>query len=105
MFEEMRQRGLTDPAYSQTQGSVKLILSGISRIAPEVEERLPRGSIETLDVLRRVGSPLGTGDLMDVTGLSRPTLIRQLNALRDAGLVVWFGKSTRDPRATWAIAA
>lgn len=104
MFDEMRQRGLTDPAYSQNQGSVKLVLSGLSRIDPDVEARLPRGATETLDVLRRVGSPVGTGDLMELTGLSRPTLIRQLTALRTEGLVEWFGKSPRDPRATWGVA-
>lgn len=104
MFEEMRQRGLTDPAYTQTQGTVRLVLSGLSRIAPEVTARLPRGSTETLDVLRRAGQPVGTGDLMELTSLSRPTLIRQLTALRDEGLVSWLGKSQRDPRATWGVA-
>lgn len=104
MFWEMRQRGLTDPVYSQTQGSVRLVLSGLSRIAPEVEARLPRGSIETLDTLRQIGHPLGTGEIIELARISRPTLVRQLTALREEGLVNWFGKSAKDPRATWVIA-
>lgn len=103
MFDEMRQRGLTDPAYTQTQGSVKLVLSGVSRIPAEVEARLPRGSAATLDLLRRVGRPLGTGELLELTPLSRPTLVRQLSSLRAEGLVQWAGKSNKDPRATWEV--
>lgn len=104
MFDEMRQRGLTDPVYTQTQGSVRLVLSGSSRVAADVEARLPRGSLATLNGLRAAGHPLGTGDLMDILDVSRPTLVRQLNALRDEGLVDWSGKSPKDPRATWAVA-
>ena len=102
MFEEMRHRGLTDPIYVQGQGSVRLTLSGLSRIPMEVEERLPRGSIATLNSLRATGRALGTGDLVELLGISRPTLIRQLNALRDEGLATWSGKSSKDPRAMWS---
>ena len=102
MFAEMRSRGLTDPAYVQGHGSVRLSLSGISRIPDDVAERLPRGSLETLNAIRRAGIALGTGDIQQLTGLSRPTLLKQLNALRAEGLRVWLGKSARDPRATWA---
>ena len=103
MFGEMRNRGLTDPVYTQTQGSVRLVLSGISRIPAEVEKRLPRGSTGTLDLLRRAGHALGTGEILELTDLSRPTLVRQLNALREEGLVIWSGKSAKDPRATWMV--
>ncbi len=101
MFAEMRARGLTDPAYVQGHGSVRLTLSGISRVPDDVTERLPRGSLETLNALRRAGVALGTGDIQQLTSLSRPTLLKQLNALRTEGLVTWAGKSTRDPRAPW----
>lgn len=103
MFEEMRQRGLTDPVYTQTQGSVRLVLSGSSRIPADVEARLPRGSMSTLNALRAAGHPLGTGDLMELLDASRPTLVGQLNVLRQEGLVEWSGKSPKDPRATWAV--
>jgi ATP-dependent DNA helicase RecG len=104
MFDEMRHRGLTDPVYVQTQGSVKLVLSGSSRVPSAVEARLPRGSVSTLNALRAAGHPLGTGDLMELLDTSRPTLVRQLNALRDEGLIDWSGKSPKDPRATWSVA-
>ena len=101
MFDEMRNRGLTDPAYRQGTGAVTLTLSALSRIAPEVLERLPRGAADTLNALRAARQPLGTGELLDLTLLSRPTLVKQLNALRDEGLVLWTGKSPKDPRAMW----
>lgn len=102
MFEEMRARGLTDPAYRQGAGSVTLTLSALSRIPRDVLERLPRGAAETLNGLRAAQQPLGTGDLQELTGLSRPTLVKQLGALREEGLVLWTGKSPKDPRAMWA---
>jgi len=104
MFDEMRGRGLTDPLYQQTQGSVRLILSGLSRIPADVVARLPRGSLDTLNALRATGRALGTGELMELLSVSRPTLVKQLNALRDEGLVIWSGKSARDPRAAWEAA-
>lgn len=104
MFEEMRQRGLTDPAYKQNAGSVTLILSALSRIPQEIIDRLPRGAIDTLTALRAAQQPLGTGEILELTGLSRPTLVKQLNALRDEGLAQWTGKSPKDPRATWIAA-
>jgi ATP-dependent DNA helicase RecG len=103
MFDEMRHRGLTDPVYVQTQGSVKLVLSGSSRVSPAIETRLPRGSVATLNAVRAAGHPLGTGDLMELLGTSRPTLVRQLSALRDEGLIEWSGRSPKDPRATWSV--
>lgn len=104
MFDEMRERGLLDPIYVQSQGSVRLTLSGLSRIPPEVEARLPRGSIATLNALRATEKALGTGDLVQLVQLSRPTVVRQLNALRDENLVRWTGKSAKDPRAQWEVA-
>lgn len=101
MFDEMRRRGLTDPAYKQGSGSVTLMLSGLSRIPPEILKKLPRGATDTLNTLRAARQPLGTGDLLELTDLSRPTLVRQLNALREENLVRWAGKSQKDPRATW----
>lgn len=104
MFEEMRHLGLADPLYAQTQGSVRLTLAAVSRLAPDVEARLSRGALNVLDALRRAGQPLGTGDVQDLLGLSRPTVTKHLAALRDEGLVEWTGRSPNDPRAVWVIA-
>ncbi|WP_375388758.1 ATP-binding protein [uncultured Amnibacterium sp.] len=101
MFEEMRLQGLTDPSYTQGQASVRLALLGVSRIPQDVIDSLPRGAVATLRALRSAGTSLGTGEVQDLTGLARPTVIRHLTALRDESLVVWSGKSAKDPRATW----
>ncbi|MGI8946909.1 MAG: ATP-binding protein [Ornithinimicrobium sp.] len=101
IFDEMRLRGLTDPVYSQTQGSVRLVLEGASRIAPAVIAALPKGSTDLLNRLRQARQPLGTGQLVDLAQLSRPTVKKQLAALREQGLVEWDGRSEKDPRAVW----
>lgn len=101
MFSEMRTRGLTDPVYVQGHGSVTLTLSGLSGVPEEIENRLPRGAITTLQALRHASGPIGTGAIQDLTNVSRPTLLRQLHALEAEGLVIWSGKSAKDPRATW----
>lgn len=103
IFAEMRARGLTDPLYRQTAGSVRLTLSAADAVPAEVRAALPRGAEHVLDSLRRERRPLGTGDLESLVGVSRPTVLRHLNALRDAGLVAWDGTSARDPRATWRL--
>ena len=103
IFDEMRRRGLTDPVYNQTQSSVRLVLEATSRIAPSIAAALPKGAIDLLDLLRRAGQPLGTGQFVELSGLSRPTVTKQLGALRDQGLVVWEGKSDKDPRAVWRL--
>lgn len=101
MFEEMRLQGLADPVSTQGQASVRLALLGLSRISDHVLDRLPRGAVETLRAIRNAGTSLGTGQVQELTGLARPTVIRHLGALREESPVTWSGKSTKDPRATW----
>lgn len=103
IFAEMRRRGLTDPLYRQTAGSVRLVLSASPAIPVSIRTRLPRGAETTLDALRQPGRALGTGQVMELTGASRPTVLRHLNALRDEGLVEWMGQSPKDPRALWQV--
>jgi len=103
MFEEMRERGLNDPVFRQTPGSVKLTLYATSRLDPAVEARLPRKALSVLDELRKAPQPLGTGDLQSILGFSRPSMTKYLGALRAEGLVEWHGKSAKDPRAVWLV--
>lgn len=103
MFDEMRERGLSDPVFSQSSGSVRLTLFGTSRLDPEVEARLPRRALVVLDEIRKATQPLGTGDLQALLGYSRPSMTKYLAALREEGLVEWQGKSANDPRAVWMI--
>lgn len=101
IFEEMRTAGLTDPTYEQTSGSVRLILRASSRLDPRLSAALPRGAADVLTVLREQNRPLGTGEILEMTGRSRPWVRHVLTALESAGLITWNGKSARDPRATW----
>lgn len=99
MFEEMRLAGLADPEYHQTAGSVQLVLRA-SDVERELDARLPKGWRAVMQVVRE-GERVSTGEIMGVLDLSRPTAIRVLRSMRDAGLIEWVGKSDRDPRAFW----
>lgn len=101
IFEEMRLAGLADPEYRQTSGSVRLILSS-TPIDVELESRLPRGARDLVRIVREAGR-ISTGDLVQASGYSRPVVVKQLNALREVGLVEWVGKSPKDPRAYWRL--
>ena len=48
---------------------------------------------------------LSTGELVRVSRRSRPIVLRDLEILRDAGVVDWVGKSKKDPRAYWRLPA
>lgn len=103
IFDEMRLRGLTEPLYTQTSASVKLALSSADAMPQEIREALAPHALDALNLLRRAGRPLGTGQVADLAGITRPTAGRYLQALREAGLVTWEGTSPRDPRATWRL--
>ncbi|MBN8971626.1 MAG: helix-turn-helix domain-containing protein, partial [Rhizobiales bacterium] len=103
IFDEMRRVGLTDPVYRQTQSSVRLTLAAISRLDPALAARLPARSQEVLDLLRATAGELGTGEIAEALGMSRPTAMNRLKALQEEGLVLWVGKSSRDPRAVWRL--
>ena len=99
IFEEMYLAGLSDPEYTQTAGSVRLLLS-YRPADRELEQRLqPRAR----DVLRAINAEgrLSTGDAMRVTRQSRPSALRHLRALEAEGLIEWVGRSAKDPRAYW----
>lgn len=103
IYGEMRARGLTDPLYTQTAASVQLTLFFSDALPPEVRSALPSGALKILDLLRRAGKPLGTGQVADAAGIARPTASRHLQRLQDAGLVAWEGQSRKDPRAAWRL--
>lgn len=103
IFGEMRARGLTDPLYTQTAASVQLTLFFSDALAPEIRSALPSGALKILDLMRRAGRPLGTGQVADAVGVTRPTASRNLQRLQDAGLVTWEGQSPKDPRAAWRL--
>lgn len=103
IFQEMRERGLTDPIYTQSSSTTSLVLAAKDAIPAETRDALATGALRVLDVMRRVGQPLGTGQVADVVGMARPTASRHLQSLRDHGLVEWEGNSAKDPRAAWRV--
>lgn len=103
MFDEMRMAGLGDPIYEQTPQTTRLILPASAAIPADVWARLPRGSERVLAVLRTSPAPMGTGEIVDASGLSRPTVTKALATLQETGFVEWNGKSAKDPRATWSL--
>jgi ATP-dependent DNA helicase RecG len=56
-----------------------------------------------LDALRGAQRGLSTGDLAAELHLSRPATITRLKALQREELILWVGKSQRDPRAVWML--
>lgn len=103
IFAEMRQLGLTDPLYAQSAAAVRLTLSAANAVPVELRNTLPRGALNALDRLRTSGRPLGTGQVAELLDVARPTAGRYLQALQQAGLVIWEGESPKDPRATWQV--
>ncbi len=103
IFEEMRRVGLTDPVYRQSGGSVRLYLEAVPRLDDRLAARLPKGSQRVLDIMRASDRPLGTGDLAEALGYSRPAVMSRLRAMQDENLIAWSGKSPKDPRAVWVL--
>lgn len=101
MFEEMRSAGLSDPLYRQTAGSVQLTLSG-EPTERRLIDALPPLQQQILAALRDAPE-LSTGEIAELTGAARPTVLRHLEALRDFDYVQWVGKSRKDPRASWRL--
>lgn len=103
IFAEMRRLGLEDPIYTQGPESVRLTLLASHAISKDVADGLGAGTMKVLDAMRRAQKPLGTGQIAELAGVARPTVIRHLKALQSQGLITWEGESARDPRATWRV--
>ncbi|WP_243106877.1 ATP-binding protein [Actinomyces lilanjuaniae] len=103
IFAEMRRVGLSEPVYQQAPEAVRLTLLASSTVPESVAHQVGPSAMRILDALRLAQRPLGTGQVVELVGMARPTVLRHLAALRDAGLVVWEGESPRDPRATWRV--
>lgn len=82
-------------------GSVQLTLLA-EPVDRELEARLPQYARAITSALREAGR-LSTGDLVERLGVSRPTVQRELGVLREAGVIEWVGRSSRDPRAYWQL--
>lgn len=103
IFSEMRRVGLSDPLYEQRPEAVRLTLLASNAIPETIMESLGDGATKIMDALRLAQRPLGTGQIIDLVDITRPTALRHLAQLRNAGLIVWEGASPTDPRATWRL--
>lgn len=103
IFEEMKIRGLTEPIYKQGSANVVLILKSSDSVSSETLNQLSKSAQKVLNVLRLEDRPLGTGQIAELAKIARPTAIRSLQQLKEAGLVVWTGTSAQDPRASWKV--
>ncbi|AIE82942.1 ATP-binding protein [Actinotignum schaalii] len=103
IFEETRRAGLAEPLYVQLSEAVHLTLLASNAIPEEIMRQIGPSGRAILDALRLAQQPLGTGQITELVDLARPTVLRHLNMLRDAGVLRWNGKSPRDPRATWEL--
>jgi ATP-dependent DNA helicase RecG len=101
IFDEMRLANLVEPLYRQTEQSVRLVLAA-TPVSVEMAAGLPERSREVLELLRAAGAA-GTGDIALSMGVSRPHVLRRLNALQEAELIERVGKSPKDPRAYWRL--
>ena len=102
IYEEMREAGLTDPVYTQTAASVRLLLSA-EPADRRLDAQLTPQARKVTAALREAGR-LSTGEVAELLERSRPAAIRLLRTLESAGIVRWVGKSPRDPRAHWELA-
>lgn len=101
IYEEMRLAGLGDPLYRQSSGAVHLELSGVPADR-QLDALLSFDTREVVAALREA-KRLSTMEVADRIGLSRPTTLKRLNAMKSADLVEWVGKSPKDPRAYWRL--
>ena len=103
MVETMESMRLRPPTLRETAGGVALTLFNAPD-DPAVLRGLPQFAQDLFDRIERAGR-LRTGELVELTGVSRPTVLRHLHALRDHGLIRWVGLSATDPQAYWTVDA
>jgi ATP-dependent DNA helicase RecG len=101
MFEEMQRAGLSDPIYSEGPASVRVTLLA-DPLAKRILEFLPTGSERFAEYLTRTGR-VSTSLAVQLFGASRPTALKYLHLLREAGLIEHVGTSLKDPRGFWRL--
>lgn len=101
MFEEMSRVGLPDPVYVQGPASVRVILLA-DAMSRRILDRLPPGSERFVEHLSRSGRATTT-EAVELLAASRPTVLRHLHDLAQAGLLEHVGTSLKDPRGYWRL--
>lgn len=101
MYDEMGRAGLPDPQFEQRPASFRVELLAHPDLA-RLLATLPPWLAPTLEALSRHG-PKRTGELADILGQTRPTVLRNLRQLAALGHIERIG-GDRDPRAVWRLA-
>lgn len=101
MFEEMSRVGLPDPVYAQGPASVRVSLLA-DPISRRILDRLPPGSERFVEHLSRAGR-VTTTQAVELLAASRPTVLRYLYGLAEAGFIEHVGTSPKDPRGYWRL--
>ena len=99
MVAVMEASGRQRPVVRQMAGVVEIVLAG-ALIQPDELRGMPEVARHLFEQLALAGR-LRTGELMALTGYSRPVVLRNLYALTARGLVQRVGHSARDPQAYW----
>jgi ATP-dependent DNA helicase RecG len=99
MYEEMGRAGLPEPVFVQSPASVRVTFLA-DPISARILTALPRGSERFVEHLNRTGR-VTTTEAIELLGVSRPTTIRHLQHLVDAGLLEAVRKAPNDPRGYW----
>ncbi|MCT1691623.1 ArsR family transcriptional regulator [Brevibacterium sp. p3-SID960] len=103
IFAEMRRTGLSEPMYVQSSQSVRLTLLARSSLPSSIEEALGPTGMKIFKAMRQAQRPLGTGQIAELVGMTRPTVLRHLTRMPDAEIVTWRGEQPKDPHATWRL--
>lgn len=100
MFEEMARAGLPEPLYEQGPASVRVTLRA-DPTGARMLEVLPAGSGRFVEHVTQRGR-VTTSEAVDLLGRARPTALRYLRRLENAGFLERVG-STYDPTAYWRL--
>ncbi len=104
MFEEMKFAGLQDPVFLQSAAGFTVTLSMVPRLQDGLRS-LTWDDPVTRFVLREVNETgrVTVARAIEATGLSAPTVRRQLLRLTDAGILERIARSATDPTAFWRL--
>ena len=99
MATVMEASGRRRPVLRQTAGGVEITLFGVRAQPEEAEEMHPISRLLYEQIV--TGGRLRTGELIDLSGHSRPRVLQFLYWLEARGLVRRVGSAPTDPNAYW----
>ena len=101
MVAVMEANGRPTPRIRQTETSVEVILLGLASSTDRLAD-VPQLSRALYAHLAAAGR-LRTGELVVLSGVSRPTVLRHLDVLESRQLVRRVSRSLTDPQAYWTV--